>query len=132
MGSLRTRLCSLAIFLILTGQAPALSGQTLSDQSRPDPAHLFAICTGRLSAWMEFQWLVQDQGADQTRALRDAMADLLDAATPVAQRVSAMQLRLEAKVAAADLFLRGWRQRDIAAQDRARALLSVCTDLLVS
>jgi hypothetical protein len=127
MGGLRKQMCCLAVGLTLWAAPSALVAD-----ARPDPLALFATCTGRLSALMEFQWLVQDQGADLTKARRDAMADLLEAATPEGLRIRAMQIRLEAKVAAAAVFLRGWRGGDPNAGARARALLSPCAGLMVS
>lgn len=125
MGGLRTLRFGVALGLLCLGQATASLAQT-----RPDPMPLFATCTGRLSALMEFQWLTADAGSDKTRARRDAMAELLAAVTPETLRVRAMQLRLEAKVAAADLLLRTWRQGDAA--PATQALLAGCSELLLS
>jgi hypothetical protein len=65
---------------------------------------MFATCTGRLSALMEHQWLMQDRGADRTEAMRDAMAGLLGAVVTPDTEVRAMSLRIEAKVAEAALL----------------------------
>ena len=131
MGSLRKLVYSLTVSLITLVQAPALCAQT-PDKVMP----LFATCTGRLSAVLEFQWLMQDPGADRTQSQRDAMADLLAAVTPPALRVRAMQLRIEAKVAAADVLARGRFAQNpgVAGRARARAteLLAACTALLLS
>lgn len=130
MGSLRTLLCSLALGLSSLGQAaPGLA------QATPDPMPLLASCTGRLSALMEYQWLLGDASADLTQARRDAMAELLDAVTPAPHKARAMQLRLEAKLATA-LYLRQGLASD--EPDRARgrlgfeAMLSGCRALIVS
>ena len=65
MGSLRTQLCRVSICLIALAPAPPLYAQT-----PPDPLAVFAVCTGRLSAVMEFQWLVQDPGSAETKVWR--------------------------------------------------------------
>ena len=127
MGSLRTQLCRGLVSLIALAQAPPLCAQTL-----PDPLAVFAVCTGRLSAVMEFQWLVQDPGSEETKARRDAMAGLLDAVT----LDSAQSLRIEAKVAAAGLLRAARFGADPVAADwarrRAARLVVECSGLLIS
>ncbi len=117
MGGLRKRVCSLrfgltALSLAVVGAAAAAS---TTDQWR-----YFAVCTGRLSAVTEFQWLVQDPGADATEARRDAMAALLEAALPTGAAVVAMDWRLQAKVAEAWLLSRARFGQSGPAADWAR------------
>ena len=50
---------------------------------------------------MAFRWLMQDHSADQTEARRGAMAGVMDAAAPQADRIAAMDLRVQAKRAEA-------------------------------
>ena len=131
MGSLRTRLCSLVILLIPSGQAPALYAQ-----SQTDPTPLLATCTGRFSALIEFQWLTQDPGSDATKVRRDAMAALLDAAMAPNEAVRTMALRVEAKQATAALLRAGQFGRDPVrahwARQQAGRMLAACANLMIS
>ncbi len=131
MGRLKTRLCRVALCLTLLSQAPAVDARTLFD-----PLPIFAACTGRLSAVMEFQWLVQDPRSDATQTRRDQMAELLEAVTAPEDRVRAMSLRIEAKVAEAALLrvARFGRDRQVAdwAMARAERLVAECQALVIS
>ena len=131
MGGLQRTIGRIALCLILWCQAPPVVGQT-----PPDPVTLFATCTGRLSAVMEFQWLVQDAGSDETRVRRDAMADLLASVTPLTEASRAMALRVEAKQAVAHLLHRAHFGVQGPAADwankRAARLLADCAALMVS
>lgn len=128
MGSLRNLSCGLVLGLAGLAQ-PGLA------QTSPDPVPLFATCTGRLSAVMEFQWLLGDPAADRTQARRDEMEALLLAATPDTQASRAMQLRLEAKFATAQLLRQGLSGGPEAmARNAARVerLLAACRGLILS
>lgn len=130
MGGLRKTLCQIAVCLTTIAQAPVTAAES------PDPMPLFATCTGRLSAVMEFQWLVQDAESDETQARRDAMAELLAVVTRPGEAPRAMALRIEAKRAVAQLLHRArfgtagpgadW------AKKRAARLLADCAALMVS
>jgi hypothetical protein len=138
MGNLRTLV--LGFFLSLSASVPPLCAQTVRPDdaqafAQSNPVSLFATCTGRLSALMEFQWLVQDPQSGPTEALRDQMADLLAAALPDGEEVRAMDLRIQAKVAEAALLheaLFGSKDRQAWAWAQAHRLLSRCTALLLS
>lgn len=100
----------------------------------PEP-RVFAICTGRLSALMEHQWLFSDPRADQTERQRDAMEEIAAAVTPEAEAATALNLRIEAKQAQADLlslasFSGNATTAGIAAR-RSEELISECTALLL-
>lgn len=126
MGSLKLLLFGLCLAL-------AASAAPLSAQSLPqDPLRLFAACTGRLSALMEYQWLVQDPAAPQTEARRDAMADLLQAALPLGAERHAMDLRLQAKAAEAALLRQALGRDGDWALRRALTQVAGCTALLLS
>lgn len=128
MGSLQNLSCGLVLGLAGLAQ-PGLA------QTTPDPVPLFATCTGRLSALMEFQWLLGDAGADLTKARRDEMAALLVAATPEPELARAMQLRLEAKFATAQLLrqgLAGGPQGLARNAARIERLLAACRGLITS
>ena len=47
--------------------------------AQDDLVSTFATCTGRLSALMEHQWLMDTSRADDTRDRRARMVDLLEA-----------------------------------------------------
>lgn len=116
------------ILSVLAGSASADVG--------PDLVPLFARCTGRLSAMVEHQWLIEDGDADQTDRARDAMADLLAASTPPGKEVMAMALRIEAKAAMANLLSQARFARDHMRADWARrrvgGMLADCTALMIS
>ncbi|GAA6187478.1 hypothetical protein [Litorivita sp. NS0012-18] len=106
MSSLRTfpaLLIALSVTLAIPFGSPALAvgeGAAQAPVTITDPlVAQFAACTGRLSAQMEFQWLMSAASSDQTQAQRAAMIDLLEAVTPDDQRRAALHRRLEAKVA---------------------------------
>ncbi len=124
MGGLRNIVFGLGLTLL--APAPPLCAQP------SDPMHLFATCTGRLSALMEYQWLVQDKGADATEMARDAMAQLLDAAMPPDDRVHTMDLRLQAKAAEAQLLQQALTRNGQWALALAKRHMADCTALLVS
>lgn len=97
MGSLKT-LARVAGVLGLLTQVPAAFAD--------DPAtlRLFAHCTGRLSAVMEDQWLSDGPASERTKAMRDAMASLAEAAMRPDERAQAMGWRVSAKAAQAALL----------------------------
>lgn len=78
-----------------------LAGSALAQQ---DLLRHFATCTGRLSAQMEHQWLIGDQGSSRTEALRDEIVGLLDAVTTHASASRALGARIDAKHAHAALL----------------------------
>lgn len=71
-----------------------------------DPEARFATCTGRLTALLEHQWLMQDPAAARTLVLRDAMADLLLAVADPGGSAAARALRTEAWAQEAALLAR--------------------------
>ena len=130
MGSLRTLIAGLILIHLV--QALPLCAQTPGFQT---PLRLFATCTGRLSALMEYQWLVQDPQSDLTEARRDQMADLLEAALSKGEEATAMDLRLQAKVAEAQLLHRalfGSPDQAAWAWSLAQRQVADCTALLLS
>ncbi len=131
MGTTRTSLCTLTLGLMALFQAPALSAQSLPTQSLEDPFPVFATCAGRLSAVMEHQWLTDGPASDRTKGQREAMLALVDAVMPADGAAMALNLRIEAKAAHADLLRQamftGQGQR---AQDRADLLLGQCIALI--
>jgi hypothetical protein len=113
---------------------PLLQALPLCAQARDDTLRLFATCTGRLSALMEHQWLMQDPGSDLTRTERDRMIALLEAAAPPEGQVQAMNWRVQAKSAQAALLAKAGFAPDPAqaawARARAGQLVAECLSLL--
>ncbi len=127
MGSLRKTVSVLC--WAISAPALPLVAQTLP---HTEPLHLFATCTGRLSALLEYQWLVLDPDADATEARRDAMAELLAAAMPPEGASRAMDLRLQAKAAEAQLLLQALGRNGAWALALAKRQVANCTALLLS
>ena len=131
MGGLRT-----SLFVILIGLGAVTRPVVLFAQTPPDLIAVMASCTGRLSALMEYQWLVQDPASEDTKIKRDEMAALLQAVTPPGEDVRAMALRLDAKQSQAALLQAARFGTDHArsgwARQRAAHLLGTCAALLVS
>lgn len=119
----------MALFLPAT-PAPALPGVGT------DPTMIFADCTGRLSALMEHQWIVDPPASDLTRAQRARMIDLLEATMRPEDGRAVLTRRVEAKMAQAQLLTRARydaHPRDAArAQRLAERELSACLSLLLS
>jgi hypothetical protein len=107
------------VLAVLAAPAPAL----------PDMTPVFAVCTGRLSAFVEHEWLMQ---RDPTRAEADyaAMADVLAAVTDPALASEVMGWRITAKAALRALLARADLQGDLAAAPRAAALIGECRRLI--
>ncbi len=125
MSGLRTILAPLSLWL-MSQIAPAFA------QSTPDP-EWFAICTGRLSALMEMQFLTDGPASEATRDQRDAMAGLLDAVAEPEQARHLMALRVEAKWAYRALLEQAafGPDPDHKAQRQAKGLAAGCTDLIL-
>ncbi|MBC2835761.1 hypothetical protein [Paragemmobacter straminiformis] len=125
MSGLRTYLAPL-VLCMFPQASPAIA------QTAPDP-EWFAICTGRLSALMEHQFLTDGPASEATRAKRDAMADLLEAVALPDQVPHLMGLRVDAKWAYRALLDQAAFGPDPAhrAARQARALGAACTDMLL-
>jgi hypothetical protein len=126
MCSLRTHLRATALIFCLAPSGAAWAADGLAD----DPLYLFATCTGRLSALMEHQWIVDGPASDRTRQDRDAMLTLVEAAMRQGAEVQVMAWRIEAKVAHAALLAQS-RSLDVAqakrAERRAGLLMRDCS-----
>ncbi|KAA9007913.1 hypothetical protein [Histidinibacterium aquaticum] len=126
---MKTLLAALLAALVLAAPARAVPGS-------PDAQlRFFAVCTGRLSARMEHDWLVQSPRSDRTEAQRAAMAELLRAASPPSRGPEVMGWRIQAKASFAALLSRASFGRDPEdaawAEARARALLATCESVLL-
>jgi nitrogen-specific signal transduction histidine kinase len=127
MSSLKTY----AAITFLAG-SPAAAFTNTADQQ----LHFFATCAGRLSALMEHQWTYDTAAVDMTTAQRSEMIDLVFAVMPENEGRSVLLMRVEAKHAQARLLHRAAVNHDPAdaawAQDRARALMTECTSVLIT
>ena len=122
MGMLRTLTLSATV-----GQMLLLTPAPL--RAMEDPARLFAICTGRLSAVMEQSWLDGGPAADMAGLRRAAMLSLLEAvADPLDSDLLA--LRVQAKAVQADLLARARFAQDPVAALTADRLEGECLALM--
>lgn len=114
---------------LITLALPAAAQSAQSDLTQK-----FATCAGRLSAQMEFQWLL-GHDADATQAEREAMLDLLRAVMPPDGASETLARRIEAKQAQKVLLTRAYfndDDRDAAwARDRAEVEIGGCRALLL-
>lgn len=96
----------------------------------------FAVCTGRLSAELESQWLFSDPRADATEALRDTMRDLYHSVSTSESEAPGLAKLLDAKVAHARLLTQAHFSRDAAVRTlsrrRADNQVALCASLLLS
>ncbi len=126
MSALRTLAAATGFALILPTPSPA----------EDDVLRLLASCTGRLSAQLEHQWLLQDPHADRTERARETMADLLESVTQPENAREALHLRIMAKEAQSRLLMRAMfngDQKDAAwARRRAEDQVIACAGLLLS
>lgn len=126
MGGLRTIFAAI-LCLAASGGGPSRA------EPLPDLPHL-AVCTGRLSALMEHQFLVDGPASEATRRLRDGLADILAAVTPAGAEARVMGWRVEAKAAHAALLSQARFGSDPASRAaiRAQRLVADCTGFLLS
>ena len=128
MSGLRTFLALMALVL----PAPPALALPATDAS---PILAFADCTGRLSAQMEHQWIVDPPASDLTRSQRGRMIELLEAAMLPEDGRRVLIRRIEAKMAQAQLLTRARYDAHPGQAARAQALadrqLSACLSLLL-
>jgi hypothetical protein len=121
MGSVRT-----ILFAVWGLFAPAVAHAEA-------PFVLFASCAGRLSALMEHQWQVDGPASEATRAERDAMVELAEAAAPLDAAGLVMSWRVQARAAQAALLRQATYGRDPQglALRRSAQLLAECRGLVL-
>jgi hypothetical protein len=101
--------------------SPAMADPLLRD---------FAVCTGRYSALVEHQWLVDGPASDLSAGARDSLWALVEAVAGPGEARRAMTWRIEAKVAQKALLDRAWFAADRVAEKRSAQLLQACADLI--
>ncbi len=90
----------------------------------------FAVCSGRYSALVEHQWLVDGPASDASAGTRDTLWALVEAVAEPGESAKAMRWRIEAKMAQRALLDRGFFAQDQAAEKRSAQLLQGCADLI--
>lgn len=90
----------------------------------------FATCTGRYSALVEHQWLVDGPASEQSARVRDSLWALVEAVAAAEDATQAMAWQIEAKAGQKALLARAWSRGDRAAEERSAQLLEACADLV--
>lgn len=94
-----------------------------------------ASCTGRLSAEMEFAWLMNAPDADELEIRRAHLIDILESLGPGDDPRRRMALRIETKMAHARLLSTAYFGKDetraIWAKKQAMRQISSCESLLL-
>ncbi|WP_108836566.1 hypothetical protein [Tateyamaria sp. Alg231-49] len=125
MGSLRTLIASALIMTGLSGAARA----------NDDLVLVFAGCTGRMSAEMEFAWLMSDARSDALQDQRQRFVTLLDAVMPDERARETLGHRIEAKLAHYSMLSTAHFGSDKRlaklAKQRAEANVQTCRTLLL-
>ncbi|MBV7409385.1 hypothetical protein [Maritimibacter sp. DP1N21-5] len=113
----------------------ALALPTAASAAPNDLTMGFANCAGRLSATMEFEWLLGQDG-ETARAERDAMVSLLEAVMAPEDARDTLARRIEAKYAHSVLLTRAHFNDDAQdaawAADRAEVEIGSCRALILS
>ena len=123
MGSLKT----LLVLLLLLPTPLSAAMDTLSST--------FAACTGRLSAELEHSWLVEVDNSDEIAHRRLQFIELLNATVAPDLRRQALYLRIDAKMAHAQLLTAATFSKDADratwALKRARSEIDYCLGFLL-
>ncbi|WP_299727083.1 hypothetical protein [uncultured Tateyamaria sp.] len=83
----------------LIAGALIMTGLSVPARAQDDLVLIFAGCTGRISAEMEFAWLMGDVRADALQAQRQRFVSILDAVMPTERARETLNHRVEAKLA---------------------------------
>lgn len=133
----RNAIISAALFALTLAPHGTLASSL--PQNIQDQVELFARCTGRLSAQVEFEWLHRRDGHHAFAAQRDQLAELLDAVIPAARDLDPLKVlswRIQAKHAHAALLRRTETNNDPRMASIARRMtqsnLSTCTAIVLS
>jgi len=125
MIGLRTIVATILISLSTAGPGQAEAGLLGT----------FAACAGRLSAQMEHEWLLGLPSSDRTQSERDGMVGLLETVATAQTAPAALNIRIEAKHAQAELLTRATFGRDDRlakwAALRAETAMAECRSLLL-
>lgn len=94
MSSLKT--LGAAVAIVFCSNAAAAERSELAD--------IIASCTGRLSAELEFAWLLNTPEADKVQEQRNRFVDILESLGPSEDPRAQLALRIDAKMAHAGLL----------------------------
>lgn len=122
MGKMKTIL--LVVSLALPVQAGTLP---LAPQPGEEQLFHFATCSGRFSALMEHQWMVDGPQSEVTRKYLEEMVSLVQALAPDDQGARVMSWRIDAKVVQRDLLMRA----EFGASDAERTHALARSDQLI-
>lgn len=106
-------------------------GVTCTSPAMADPLlREFATCTGRFSALVEHQWLVDGPASEISARQRDHLWALVETVAGPQEATLALHWRIEAKVAHKALLERAWFAADKVAENRSAQLLQGCAALI--
>ena len=125
MSSLRTLIASALIMTTMAGAARAYDDLVL----------VFAGCTGRISAEMEFAWLMSDPQGDALHDQRQRFVSVLEAIMPPERARETLSHRVEMKLAHAAMLTTAHFGSDkrlaMLAKRQARVRIETCRALLL-
>ncbi|MEL7253930.1 MAG: hypothetical protein AAGL23_07125 [Pseudomonadota bacterium] len=125
MSSIRTWAVTFIFALCMQAQAA----------ERLELSEIIASCTGRLSAEMEFAWLMGDPDADALETHRAHFVAILESLGPGPDPHRQMALRIETKMAHSRLLTTAYFGQDAAratwAKRQAFRQRSICENLLL-
>lgn len=130
MSSLKT---GILILLALTALPAAASPDRAT---LAEPLNFFAACAGRLSAELEFSWLLQTPHTDEIASQRETMIALVHSLIGPEDGSGVLELRINAKMAHAALLTRATFNEDAGdaawAAEVAARQTQACTELVLS
>ena len=127
MGDLKTYLA--AICGLVLGITTPLPAPAASPSQAEAELHLFASCTGRLSALREFQWNEDTRASEDTSRQMESLIQLLEATTTPTTAARALGWRIEAKAAQRSLLNEARYRKDPRLSAQARSVLAPCLRL---
>ncbi|MEQ3727851.1 MAG: hypothetical protein ABNH38_10615 [Tateyamaria sp.] len=112
-----------------------MTGLSGAARANDDLVLVFAGCTGRMSAEMEFAWLMSDARSDALQDQRQRFVTLLDAVMPDERARETLGHRIEAKLAHYSMLSTAHFGSDERlaklAKQRAEANVQTCRTLLL-
>ena len=127
-------MCSLKTIAFAFCTLPVATAAELSRSATQ--LQIFATCVGQLSAQMEYQWMFDGPGSEETEKQRAAMLELVDALKGAEDGRTVLNWRISAKRAHFALLTRATFNEDeddaAWAMRRAEARTAECGSLLLS
>lgn len=100
----------------------AMLGCAANASDRRELTEIIATCTGRMSAELEFAWLLSDPNADALEKKRSNFVDILDALRLDEAARRLLAIRIDAKMAHAELLTTAYFGFDVDRSKRAQKL----------